>query len=483
MKVTKNITIDLNNPRRHVVHLMESGNQREIVLTLLKDGMPFDVSEGIGTATLVEGVGYIKANGIPGYYDLTSADEDAVVAVSGTTNKWTVRLDEHATDVPGFAQIFVKFSLASGETLYSFPITLDVIKTSGGTTDPDQPWYHSSTFILAGAQPSRTAEMSAKVGYDAATGRLYAESMMIEQARSTLLNMLEKQAYTVKNARAMYNELASELFPAAEIVSISAVFEQGSAVIYNTASLDDLRPMLTVTATFDDASHAVVTAYTLSGTLTVGTSTITATYRGKTATFNVTVTENLRDGYIVVGSPTISENILTPANGGYIRNKREFSPTGAWMIQFSVKTTAGTTGQNIFMTADSNGERIRSIQCQFFYSSQSGLSIYFYGSSNGTSWNLFSATGASNQSAGHYILFQFKYTGTKYQWRLSVDDGTTWYGWYDINASDNILGGGYLCFGPAQGTTAALIGSLDLTKLKVWAGDELWWDAVPDGGT
>lgn len=289
MKVTKNITIDLNSPRRQVVHLMEGDNQREITLTLLKDGMPFDVSENIGTATLVKGVGYIKANGVGGYYDWTSTDEAAVALVTNTTNKWTVRLDEHATDVPGFARIFVKFSLASGETLYAFPITLDVIQTSGGSTDPDQPYYHSSSFILAGAQAARTASMTAPVGVDS-YGKLWADTLMGDVARDALLDLVSHVYYSDENGAQYIQNLQNAL--AAKLASISAVFTQGSTVVYDTDDLDFLRSMLVVTAHFDNGATSTVANYTLSGTLTAGTSTVTVSYGGKTTTFNVTVTHS-----------------------------------------------------------------------------------------------------------------------------------------------------------------------------------------------
>lgn len=72
--------------------------------------------------------------------------------------------------------------------------------------------------------------------------------------------------------------------------SISAVYTQ-SGTVYNTDSLDSLKDDLVVTATWSDSSTTTVpsTDYTLSGTLTVGTSTITVSYGGKTDTFSVTV--------------------------------------------------------------------------------------------------------------------------------------------------------------------------------------------------
>ena len=75
------------------------------------------------------------------------------------------------------------------------------------------------------------------------------------------------------------------------VSSISAVYTQ-SGTVYDTDSLDSLKSGLVVTATFMDSSTGVIDAadYTLSGTLTEGTSTITVAYGGKTATFSVTVT-------------------------------------------------------------------------------------------------------------------------------------------------------------------------------------------------
>lgn len=73
------------------------------------------------------------------------------------------------------------------------------------------------------------------------------------------------------------------------VTSISAVYTQ-SGTVYDTDSLDDLRSDLVVTASYDNETTAEVSSYTLSGTLTAGTSTITVAYGGKTTTFNVTVT-------------------------------------------------------------------------------------------------------------------------------------------------------------------------------------------------
>lgn len=78
----------------------------------------------------------------------------------------------------------------------------------------------------------------------------------------------------------------------AAVSSISAVYTQ-SGTVYTTDSLDSLKDDLVVTATLEDTSTVTVPSddYTLSGTLTAGTSTITVTFASKTTTFAVTVTQ------------------------------------------------------------------------------------------------------------------------------------------------------------------------------------------------
>lgn len=111
------------------------------------------------------------------------------------------------------------------------------------------------------------------------------------------------------------NIVITAVATAATVTSISAVFNQGQNVIYDTDSLDTLKQYLTVTATYTGGATAVVTGYTLSGTLTVGTSTITVSYSGKTTTFNVSVTHESYE--FENGTHTFSANqrVLTISNG------------------------------------------------------------------------------------------------------------------------------------------------------------------------
>ena len=100
------------------------------------------------------------------------------------------------------------------------------------------------------------------------------------------------------------------------VSSISAVYTQ-SGTVYDTDSLDSLKSDLVVTATFMDSSTGVIDAadYTLSGTLAEGTSVVTVSYGGKTATFSVVVTD-----------PNVIDYTINPLEGvtwhdGYTYNR------------------------------------------------------------------------------------------------------------------------------------------------------------------
>ena len=70
---------------------------------------------------------------------------------------------------------------------------------------------------------------------------------------------------------------------------ISAVYTQGSTKVYPDTPLDSLKNNLVVMANYSNGNSNRVNSYTLSGTLTEGTSVITVNYNNKTTTFNVSV--------------------------------------------------------------------------------------------------------------------------------------------------------------------------------------------------
>jgi hypothetical protein len=132
-----------------------------------------------------------------------------------------------------------------------------------------------------------------------------------QTAKQALLNCLAHVAWTDEHGQDYYDALEVALYPPTDLMSISAVFEQGQTVVYDTDSLDVLKSMLTVTAHYSDSTTETVTAYTLSGTLSEGTSTITVSYGGKTTTFNVAVTHKLSLDDIAYGSMTYRDIFVT----------------------------------------------------------------------------------------------------------------------------------------------------------------------------
>ncbi len=159
---------------------------------------------------------------------------------------------------------------------------------------------YNKTVWVNGEEPAINAENLNKIedalaAHDTDISDLKSEiaqgSGLTNDIKSALMNVVEHiGAWTDGNAQVYVENLRGALYPPANLVSISAVYTQGSKTVYDTDSLDSLKSDLVVTANYDNGTSEAVSSYTLSGSLTRGTSTITATYGGKTATFTVEVT-------------------------------------------------------------------------------------------------------------------------------------------------------------------------------------------------
>lgn len=117
------------------------------------------------------------------------------------------------------------------------------------------------------------------------------EKGLNDDIRNALLNCFANVAWINSDGQTYYDALEAALFPPLVVTSISCVYTQ-SGTVYNTTPLNQLKSDLVVTATYESGTTREVTDYTLSGTLTVGTSTVTVSYGGQTTTFNVTVTQS-----------------------------------------------------------------------------------------------------------------------------------------------------------------------------------------------
>ena len=123
-------------------------------------------------------------------------------------------------------------------------------------------------------------------------GKIVTRPSMSDEAKYSLLNLLSDVAYATPNGAALLADLEDKLFPIRRLSSITADYQQDHA-IYNTDTLDAIKTGddLTVTAHYSDGTSEVLDDddFTLSGTLTVGTNTVTVTYEGKTASISVLV--------------------------------------------------------------------------------------------------------------------------------------------------------------------------------------------------
>ena len=133
---------------------------------------------------------------------------------------------------------------------------------------------------------------------------------------------------------------------------ITAVFDQGENVIYDTDSLENLKQYLTVTVHYDDGDSEAVSSYTLSGELTEGTSVITVSYESFATTFGVTVTK------YVVTQPTWESGTYSAAMTQVANTARLRTPN---TIDEHAKSITPATGYGVLMCClDANGKNYKS---------------------------------------------------------------------------------------------------------------------------
>ena len=193
-------------------------------------------------------------------------------------------------------------TLVTGENAFTADMTQALTQPSMTEcqlkiTDENDLVVSSYTFHIK-VQPSTDGISEEQLGYSVqevvqAANDIMSGGMPLD-LRMALLQIASKVAYIDDQGQQYYQDLYDALMPSVELVSISAVYTQ-SGTVYDTDSLDSLKSDLVVTATYSDSSTETLpsSAYTLSGSLTVGTSTITVTYEDKTTTFNVVVSSHI----------------------------------------------------------------------------------------------------------------------------------------------------------------------------------------------
>ena len=193
----------------------------------------------------------------------------------------------------------VSTTFSSGDNSFTADITQAL--TQSGRTDCQLKVTHSGsvvstyTFALMVQSDVNGLDQVQQEGYSVqdlmdAAEEIVQSGGLTPDIKDAILDCFKNVAWTNGNGSLYYDALQLAFYPPANLDRIEAVFSQGGAIITNQDSLDDLRQYLVVTAYYSDSTSEVVNNYLLSGELTMGNCTITATYAGKSDTFVVNVT-------------------------------------------------------------------------------------------------------------------------------------------------------------------------------------------------
>lgn len=265
-----------------------------------------------------------------------------------------------------------------------------------------------------------------------------------DEAKQALLAVIQNVAFINGDGQDYYDALYAALYPPTELDYITAVYTQ-SGTVYDTDTLDDLKPDLVVTAFYDDGTSGEVSTYTLSGTLTEGTSTITVSYGGKTDTFSVNVSSKYTFyDYIAM---TYADNATIPSNSGLHTNipftSDQIMETSLYYSS-SINNNAcvmgirnGSSGTKEFgMFCNGNGNRLG-----YWYGGTDSTKMLSYLVRNQVNEIIVQPVGVSQSYPTNAT---FKINGTDYDIG-STATGQTWHSWlsffkYGISSTSTSTG-------------------------------------------
>lgn len=271
-------------------------------------------------------------------------------------------------------------------------------------------------------------------------------SGITDDIKQALLDCFANVAWINSGGRGYYDALEEALYPPANLVRITAEYTQ-SGVVYDNQNLEDLQSKLIVTAIYDDSSSAIVSPshYSLGGSLTEGTSVITVSYRGKTASFDVTVTH----ATVQYSISNVLDHVTSSNAASAINENASYNATLTPSSSYQISTvTVVMGGVDITSTAYSNGViNIASVTADVTITATAiyvpsmvtdGLVTYFDGrtceynpTANGGKTVIYSSDGnySSYSWANNVVISQDAVHGLKLTGRMNnvatVKDGTS----------------------------------------------------------
>ena len=146
--VQHELTLDVLNPRKNIIHVVQDDSKRTVKLNLLKDGLPFNIRED-SESGLIGIVAFRKPDGHSGEYDTLSDGETPAVEEYRTTpqtpvvlSSWLVHLEGQVTACAGWTLLTIKFYKTDGQLIQTFPITLDVAKSATPLNEPSEDYHN-----------------------------------------------------------------------------------------------------------------------------------------------------------------------------------------------------------------------------------------------------------------------------------------------------------------------------------------------------
>lgn len=197
------------------------------------------------------------------------------LTIDGTDATWTVSSLDIAYKGVGEIQLtYTVGTVVKKSVIYKFTVYKS-LGANGEYPSPGQTWQEEIEEDIADIK----ADLE----------ELKGNSGLTEEMKQALLQIASKVAYIDEHGQEYYDDLYDSFYP--NISSISCLYNQ-SGTVYSTTTLDSLKDDLTVTAHYSNGTTARLSDsdYSLSGTLTTGTSTIIVTYGNLTTSFTVTVT-------------------------------------------------------------------------------------------------------------------------------------------------------------------------------------------------
>lgn len=255
-----------------IYHVSQGDKGTRIILGLVNNSTNYTIPEG--TTAIIRGS---RSDGT--LFEEITADVE--------TTEVKFNLTEDMTSIPGAVECEAVLSSGTANVVGTANFIIDVERSPASIGSVIPGTDAATAWLIDKLENESINALNDESVVDAINGD--SGSGLTEDIKTALLACFENVAWINEDGQDYYDALYNALYPPPELVSISAVYTQPGAV-YDTDALDSLRANLVVTAYFTNSTTEIVTSYTLSGSLTSGVSTITVSYGGKTATFNVMVT-------------------------------------------------------------------------------------------------------------------------------------------------------------------------------------------------